>query len=496
MKAVEVEHLVKKFSNVTAIDDISLTAEAGKVIGLISANGAGKTTLLRLLTGLLKPTSGTVRVFGVDPLERAKRTANYSIGYMPQTTGLYEDLTVLENLRFYADLKKVPYDFDKLLEFTSLTSFQKRLVRDLSGGMKKKLSLACTFLGHPKLIILDEPDTGVDPVSRRDLMTMVKDLMTPETVVFWSSFYLDETYDFFDDVFVLNKGKLIFHGRPQEYAVTSDQFEEQIIQLMGGLAERQSDIGRDIPDSKAVPEKVVEVENLVKKYGDFYAVAPSSFQVRRGEVFGLLGSNGAGKSTCFKMLCGLTRPTAGTIKIMGKDIAEQGSEFRSQIGYQTQQFSLYGTMTVRKNLEFFAALYLGYDMAYKERVEKIIHSFNLATVADRPLSECSGGFKQRVSLAVAFLHYPKILFLDEPTSGVDYLNRRVVWRHLRAMAEKGITVLITTHSMNEAALCDRICLFHKGEIIALGSPEELQARAGTRTVGEAFIKLVQNTGAL
>lgn len=514
MQTVKISNLTKKFNNLTAIDNLSLNIEKGKITGLIGADGAGKTTLIRLVIGLLLPDSGNIEVLGYSPtaLRKAGRsnsnTSHLPLGYMPQKFGLYEDLTVIENLKLYADLKNQPYDFDKMLEFTSLKPFQDRLAGALSGGMKQKLGLACTLLGTPEFLLLDEPSVGVDPISRRDLMKMVREMITPETTVLWSTAYLDEAHSF-DTAVVLDKGKCIYNGKPHDLAPTPQEFEEKVIELMGGYKNVPSKIAENYtynetfskdstpqaPPSMGGETLIcpVEADHLEKKYGNFYAVKDNSFCIKRGEIFGLLGPNGAGKSTSFKMMCGLTKPTSGTARIMGIDILKNPEKARSNLGYMAQKFSLYGQLTIRQNLEFFAAAYGIGLFDRKKRVDEIIEVFDFQDVQNQKSEDLPLGFKQRLSLACALIHNPPILFLDEPTSGVDVIARREFWNHITSLAKKGVTILVTTHFMDEAEFCDRISLFYKGEAIAVGTPNELKQKALASTMEDAFITLIKES---
>lgn len=492
MQTVTIKDLNKTFGTTKAVDNLSLEIEKGKITGLIGADGAGKTTLIRLIIGLLLPDSGTVDILGLNPFTQKPELVS-KIGYMPQKFGLYEDLTVIENLRLYADLKHQAYDFDKMLEFTSLSPFQDRLAGDLSGGMKQKLGLACTLLGVPEFLLLDEPSVGVDPISRRDLMKMVREMISPETTVLWSTAYLDEAHSF-DTAVVLDKGKCIYNGKPHDLAATPQEFEEKVIELMGGYKAEPSKIAENYTPIDYSLECSVEADNLEKKYGNFYAVKNNSFCIKRGEIFGLLGPNGAGKSTSFKMMCGLAKPTSGTARIMGIDIVKNPAEARSNLGYMAQKFSLYGSLTVRQNLEFFAAAYGIGLFDRKKRVEEIIEVFGFQNVEDSKSEDLPLGFKQRLSLACALIHNPPILFLDEPTSGVDVIARREFWNHIVSLAKKGVTILVTTHFMDEAEFCDRISLFYKGQTIAIGSPDELKQKAGAQTMEDTFITLIKESG--
>lgn len=491
MQTVTIKNLTKKFNSTIAIDNLSLNIEKGKITGLIGADGAGKTTLLRTIIGLLLADSGEISVLGFNPATQ-KDELNLHIGYMPQKFGLYEDLTVIENLRLYADLKGVPHDFDKMLEFTSLTPFQDRLAGALSGGMKQKLGLACTLLGEPEFLLLDEPSVGVDPISRRDLMKMVRDMISPNTTVLWSTAYLDEAHSF-DTAVVIDKGKVIYQGKPQDLASTPQEFENKVIDLMGGYNKEESLIAKNYEYNSIDVELTVEADNLEKKYGNFYAVKNNTFKIKKGEIFGLLGPNGAGKSTSFKMMCGLAKPTSGTARIMGIDIKKNPELARSNLGYMAQKFSLYGSLTVQQNLEFFAAAYgIGY-LDRGNKIKEIIDVFGLEKYSNTKSEELPLGLKQRLSMACALIHNPPVLFLDEPTSGVDVVTRRDFWNHITSLAKKGVTILVTTHFMDEAEYCDRISLFYKGETIALGTPEELKQKANAKDMETAFISLIKES---
>ncbi|MDD3238352.1 MAG: ATP-binding cassette domain-containing protein [Candidatus Gastranaerophilales bacterium] len=492
--AVEVKNLSKSFGQVKAIDDLSLNVKKGQITGLIGADGSGKTTLLRLIIGFLLPDNGSIVSLGLSP-EKQKALLNKKIGYMPQKFGLYEDLTVIENLKLYADLKNIPYDFEKLLKFTDLERFQDRLAGKLSGGMKQKLGLACALLGEPEFLVLDEPSVGVDPISRRELMQLVRDSITPETTVLWSTAYLDEAQSF-DEAVILDKGKVIYDGKPADLATEPKEFEAKVIELMGGYDESESLIAKHFECNDCSVECPVQALDLCKKYGDFYAVKNNTFHIKKGEIFGLLGPNGAGKSTSFKMMCGLTKPTAGTAKINNIDILENPSKARSKLGYMAQKFSLYGDMTLRENLLFFAGIYGIGLLNRAERVNEIIKIFGFQNMQNQQAKDLPLGLKQRLSLACALIHEPPILFLDEPTSGVDVVARKEFWKHIKGLAAKGVTILVTTHFMDEAEYCDRISLFYRGETIAIGTPAELKRKANANTMQDAFINLIEEHDAL
>lgn len=493
--AVEIKNLTKSFDKgkTNAIDDLSLNIEKGKITGLIGADAAGKTTLLRLIIGLLIAQSGEILTLGENPFTQ-KEILNTKIGYMPQKFGLYEDLTVIENLNLYADLKDVEKNFDKLLEFTDLKRFQDRLAGALSGGMKQKLGLACALLGEPEFLVLDEPSVGVDPISRRELMKLVRDSITENVTVLWSTAYLDEAHTF-DTAVVMDKGKVLFNGKPEDLSTTSQGFEEKVIELMGGYKPEESLIAKSFTLKETGIEYPVEAVDLVKKYGDFYAVKNNTFRIKQGEIFGLLGPNGAGKSTSFKMMCGLAHPTEGTAKIMGADILKDSTKARSYLGYMAQKFSLYGNLNIKQNLEFFSGVYGLSGKKQEEKIQQIIEIFNFQDHLEQNTVELPLGFKQRLSLACAVMHNPPVLFLDEPTSGVDVITRKEFWNHITSLAKKGVTILVTTHFMDEAEYCDRISLFYKGETIAVGTPTELKNSANATTMEDAFINLIQKSEA-
>ncbi|MBS1452990.1 MAG: ATP-binding cassette domain-containing protein [Lentisphaeria bacterium] len=562
---LEVRDLTKRFGAATALDRVSLTLLRGRLNGLAGPDGAGKTTLIRILTGLLGSDSGEIRLDGV-PLAEAVARQGF-IGYMPQKFGLYEDLSVLENLRLYAALNGVPKEkerglFDEMLRFTDLARFSERLAGRLSGGMKQKLGLACALLGRPKLLLLDEPSVGVDPISRRELWSMVGELMEGGMTVLWSTAYLDEA-EHCDKVILLDESKKLFEGPPGELtgrlkgrvfllsepsggrrgalrrvlrepfvrdgviqggsvrfvtapelpdgepqalarklggtlAPAAPRFEDAFIDILGGGPGGESALAAGLsplPDDGAV---VVEADRLTKKYGSFTAADSISFRIRRGEIFGLLGPNGAGKSTTFKMMCGLARPTSGRALVAGRELGRSSGSVRRRIGYMAQKFSLYDGLSVRQNLAFFSGIYGLSGRAQKAKIEEMVEIFHFQNILDDNSGDISLGHKQRLALACATMHGPDVLFLDEPTSGVSPVTRREFWNHINGIVEKGVTVMVTTHFMDEAEYCDRIALIYRGRAIAVGTPDELRqsvADGGTPdpTMEDAFISLVRRS---
>jgi ABC-2 type transport system ATP-binding protein len=571
--AIAFKDLVRRFGKgddeVVAVDGLTATIKAGIITGLVGPDGAGKTTLIRMIAGLLAPTSGTLSVDGLDPTAQGDELRQ-RLGYMPQRFGLYEDLTVLENLNLYAELRGVETEkrdetFERMLDFTDLKRFTERRAGKLSGGMKQKLGLACTLLGDPRVLLLDEPSVGVDPISRRELWKMVGDLAGEGKTIVWSTAYLDEA-ERCPEVILLDKGKPLYCGTPDELAermqgrsrlirniegnrrqvlkraLGSDRvvdgviqgravrvvlkekekpldlsqveagngasldevkprLEDAVIDLLGGGPGGESVVAKLLKDADArdddkAGDVVIEAKNLTKKFGDFAATDDVSFEVKRGEIYGLLGPNGAGKSTTFKMLCGLLKATEGEAKVLGYSLKRSPGEARQRLGYMAQKFSLYGTLSVRQNMEFFSGIYGLEGRNRRERIDAMIDAFALEKYLKMSPDALPLGFKQRLALACAIMHDPSVLFLDEPTSGVDPLTRREFWTHINGAVEKGVTVMVTTHFMDEAEYCDRIGLVYRGKLIASGPPDDLRADAATDenddpSMEEAFIELVE-----
>ena len=579
---VTLHGVTKRFTpqGAPAIAALTASISAGQVTGLVGTDGAGKTTLMRLMAGLLAPSDGRIEVLGLDSL-KDNAALHRRVGYMPQRFGLYEELTVQENLDLHADLRNVTgaerkASFQRLLEFTGLAPFTRRYAGRLSGGMKQKLGLACALLSSPRLMLLDEPSVGVDPISRRELWRMVYELTARGVGVVWSTSYLDEA-EKCAEVIVLNAGQALYQGDPRvmsrdmagrvfllsdiagdrrsvladvlqradiedgviqgaqlrlvtkagavamdagslnagasaTLAATEPRFEDAFVARLGGIpksrpvfetrmAEKQApgdalESDSDSDSETYSREVAVVADGLTKRFGDFTAADHISFSIKRGEIFGLLGPNGAGKSTIFKMLCGLLRATSGKATVDGVDLFRSPSKARSHLGYMAQKFSLYGDLSVLQNLEFFSGVYGLRGERRQAAVRRAIEAFNFAPHLDVNAGDLPLGYKQRLSLACAIMHQPAVLFLDEPTSGVDPITRREFWGYINAMVRGGVTVMVTTHFMDEAEYCDRLALIYGGKTITTGTPDELKASVqrpdeGVPTLEEAFIRLIE-----
>lgn len=566
---LEVSNLHKQFPTkgheTHALRGVSLRAHRGQVTGLVGVDGAGKTTLIRIAAGLLRPSSGSVTVLGLDSVASSLAIQS-AIGYMPQKFGLYEDLSVAENLNLYADLQGVPDSeraerFARLFAMTDLQPYRKRRAGALSGGMKQKLGLACALIKAPSLLLLDEPTVGVDPVSRRELWKIVYQLVEQDDIgVLVSTAYMDEAEQC-DRVVVLHQGQVLANGAPHA-------FTEQVRDCVYSIAPQNGSGARQIytslalhPDvvdatirsgrvrlvttapagtsalakeeltltavdpsfedafstmiprpgydfhpsatpptheTKKADTTIIETRELKRVFGTFTAVSNLSFKVRRGEIFGLLGPNGAGKSTSFRMLCGLLPASSGHISVAGYNLRHSRARARSRLGYMAQQFSLYSQLSIAENLIFFGKAYGLGGKQLRQRIDWAYAEFNLSSWHNKAAGQLPGGYKQRLAMAAALLHEPEILFLDEPTSGVDLFARREFWLRINRFAEQGVTVVVTTHFMEEAEYCDRMLIMSQGKTLATGSPAQIRALAQTAdnqqpSMDDAFIALAEGT---
>ena len=498
MTALTISHLTHRYGKTLALDDLSLTLPRGLTVGLIGPDGVGKSTLLALIAGVRRIQSGELHVLGGDMRKPADRQAlSHRIAYMPQGLGrnLYPTLSVYENIDFHARLFGLPARerrarIARLLEATGLAPFPDRATGKLSGGMKQKASLCCALVHAPDLLILDEPTTGVDPLSRRQFWALVADLQreTAGMTVLVATAYIEEAEPF-AQLWAMDAGKLLVNAPTREVMAGHTNLEDAYIRLLppekqqgtGGL-----DLTPFVPDPRLPP--AIEAHGLTKRFGDFTSVDNVSFTIQQGEIFGFLGSNGCGKSTTMKMLTGLLQATSGTAELLGAPVDAGSVATRMRVGYMSQAFSLYEELTVRQNLALHARLYrLG--ARSKAAIRDALTQFDLADVADVKPSALPLGIRQRLQLAAACLHRPEVLILDEPTSGVDPAARDMFWRHLLRMSrEDKITIFVTTHFMNEAARCDRISFMHQGRVLAVGTPAELVAQYHAPNLEETFVQ--------
>jgi ABC-2 type transport system ATP-binding protein len=545
--AIRCERLARRFGSRSAVAGVSFAVKRGEVFGLIGSDGAGKTTLLQMLAGILGPSAGEGEVLGFDLRTRAAEiTAR--IGYMSQIFSLYGRLTVEENLRFFAELHRVPGAAQaersaRLLDFAGLSRHRQRLARELSGGMQKKLALCCALVHDPPLLLLDEPSTGVDPVSRREFWSILYQALARGTTILVSTPYMDEAERcgrvalMHAGVVValdvparlrgtLRGGMLELVAAPQRAAldavrralpqsrpyVVGDRIRlmaENAVQpllrqavasagiSMSSIREAEPNL-EDVfvsalgdagatPPSEAAPAAApapeapaVEVRDLTVRFGSFTAVDRISLRVRRGEIFGFLGPNGSGKTTTMRVLCGLLAPTAGEALVGGRSVAHDPAGVKARIGYMSQRFSLYDDLTVDENIRFFAGAYGVALDRFASRRAWALALAGLQGQGSMLTRALSGGAKQRLALACAVLHEPEVLFLDEPTAGVDPVARRRFWELIFQLSERGVTVFVTTHYMDEAEHCDTLALLYYGRLIALGSPAQIRTgmRAG------------------
>ena len=498
MTALTISHLTHRYGKTLALDDLSLTLPRGLTVGLIGPDGVGKSTLLALIAGVRRIQSGELHVLGGDMRKPADRQAlSHRIAYMPQGLGrnLYPTLSVYENIDFHARLFGLPARerrarIARLLEATGLAPFPDRATGKLSGGMKQKASLCCALVHAPDLLILDEPTTGVDPLSRRQFWALVADLQreTAGMTVLVATAYIEEAEPF-AQLWAMDAGKLLVNAPTREVMAGHTNLEDAYIRLLPP-EKQQGTGGLDLTPFVADPSlpPAIEAHGLTKRFGDFTSVDNVSFTIQQGEIFGFLGSNGCGKSTTMKMLTGLLQATSGTAELLGAPVDAGSVATRMRVGYMSQAFSLYEELTVRQNLALHARLYrLG--ARSKAAIADALTQFDLADVADVKPSALPLGIRQRLQLAAACLHRPEVLILDEPTSGVDPAARDMFWRHLLRMSrEDKITIFVTTHFMNEAARCDRISFMHQGRVLAVGTPAELVAQYQAPNLEEAFVQ--------
>ena len=474
MNAIEVKHISKRYGPTVALDDCSFNVPKGALYGLIGPDGTGKTTMFRILATLLLPDSGTATIDGYDTVNDM-RAIRRRLGYMPGRFSLYQDLTVEENLRFFATLfgTTIEESYDDIKDiYGQIERFKDRRAGALSGGMKQKLALSCALIHRPSVLLLDEPTTGVDPVSRIDFWDMLATLKRRGITMLVSTPYEDEIKKC--DEIILTRP--VTTPAPDFITTTSTYIKEQ---------------ETEAATKEATDINVISVNHLVKAFGSFHAVDDISFTVRRGEIFGFLGANGAGKTTAMRILSGLSRPTSGTAIVGGYDVRTQYEEIKRHIGYMSQKFSLYEDMTVRENIRLFGGIYGMRDQAIRRKTDELLDKLDIAQYADRLVASLPLGFKQKLAFSFSIFHSPEVVFLDEPTGGVDGTTRRQFWQLIYQAAAKGITIFVTTHYMDEAEYCDRISIMVDGKIRALGTPDELKSRFEKETLGEVFTLLAR-----
>ena len=480
MNAIEVKNVSMRYGGVQALDDVSFAVPKGEVFGLIGPDGAGKTSLYRILCTLLLPEAGKALVDGFDTVRDMKEIRK-RVGYMPGKFSLYQDLTVEENLTFFATLfgTTVEEGYDSIRAiYSQIERFRNRKAGALSGGMKQKLALSCALVHSPSVLLLDEPTTGVDPVSRKELWEMLLMLKERGITIMASTPYLDEVRCC-ERIAFLDHGKIRGIDTPE---VILDRFSDVF---------NPPGIDKYTATESQLTENVIEVEHLVKAFGTFHAVDDISFTVKRGEIFGFLGANGAGKTTAMHMLTGLNQPTSGTGRVVGYDIRTEYEQIKRHIGYMSQRFSLYEDLTVAENIRLFAGIYGMKDDVIRRNTDEVLERLQFADHKNDLVKSLPLGWKQKLAFTVSIFHEPGVVFLDEPTGGVDPATRRQFWELIYDAARRGITIFVTTHYMDEAEYCDRISIMVDGKISALGTPDELKERFHQPDMDHVFTYLAR-----
>lgn len=480
-ESIVVADVSKHYGRVKALDHVSLSVRRGERFGLIGPDGSGKTSLFRIMATLLLPDTGHVTVEGYDTVKDMHVIRNI-VGYMPGKFSLYEDLTVEENLKFFATLfgTTIEEGYDTIKDIYGLIErFRHRRAGALSGGMKQKLALSCALVHQPKVLLLDEPTTGVDPVSRKDLWDMLGQLEEQGITIVAATPYLDEIRRC-QRVAYLSEGQL-------RDVDTPDNILSEFSDVFTPTALSEA----DKPVIGTEREKVITVQHLVKAFGSFRAVDDISFDVYRGEIFGFLGANGAGKSTAMHILTGLNRPTSGEGQVAGYDINTESELIKRHIGYMSQRFSLYNDLTVKENIRLFGGIYGMSDRSIKTETERLLDSLHFADHADDIVGSLPLGWKQKLAFSVSIFHHPEVVFLDEPTGGVDPSTRQEFWNLIYKAAHRGITIFVTTHYMEEAEYCNRISIMVDGKIRTMGSPAELKAKYHEPDMDSVFTLLAR-----
>ncbi len=500
---VNIEGVNHRYGDIKALIDIDLNLAEGGLIGFVGPDGVGKSTLLSIIAGVTKIQDGSVKVLGGDMASKSHRdSVRPQLAFMPQGLGqnLYGELSVEENIRFFSSLFGISKDLtdirmNELLQSTDLAAFSERRAANLSGGMKQKLGL-CTILIHePSLLVLDEPTTGVDPLSRRNFWQLVRDIMRRETntTVLVATAYMDEA-DEFDRLVMMDAGRIFATGAPAEIkkqtdAATLDDAYESLLSS-GWTRTVRAQRSRKPRGNREI---VIEAKDLTRRFGKFTAVDQVNFQIRRGEIYGFIGPNGCGKTTTMKMLTGLLQPSAGTARIYGRVVSAGDTHWLHRLGYMSQQFSLYSELTVRQNLLLHGRLFDLPRDSLDARIADLADEFELTGYMDQLASELPIGIRQRLSLAVAIIHQPELLILDEPTSGVDPLAREKLWESFRTLSEdRNTTIFVSTHYLGEAERCDRVALMNEGRLLADDTPDALLANTKTDSLEDAFVAFIED----
>lgn len=475
---VVVDNISKRYGKVEALRGVSFAVKPGELFGLIGPDGAGKSTLFRILTTLLLADEGTATVGGADVVKDYKEIRR-KVGYMPGGFSLYQDLTVEENLNFFATVfhTTIEENYDLVKDiYQQIEPFKKRRAGALSGGMKQKLALSCALIHKPDILFLDEPTTGVDPVSRKEFWEMLRRLKEQGITIIASTPIMDEARQC-DRIAFINEGQI--HGIDTPECILRE------------FAHILCPPGLEREELRHKGETVIEVDNLCKRFGTFTAVDHISFQVNRGEIFGFLGANGAGKTTAMRMLCGLSKPTSGSGRVAGFDLFTQSEEIKKNIGYMSQKFSLYEDLKVWENIRLFAGIYGMKEREIANKTDELLERLGFTAERETLVKNLPLGWKQKLAFSVSIFHEPKIVFLDEPTGGVDPATRRQFWELIYQAADRGITVFVTTHYMDEAEYCDRVSIMVDGRIEALDTPRELKEKFHAQTMDDVFQQLAR-----
>ena len=485
MTAIEVNNISKHYGKVQALKEVSFSVKKGEVFGLIGPDGAGKTSMFRILCSLLLPETGTATVDGFDVVSQMEEVRK-RVGYMPGRFSLYQDLTIEENLHFFATLfnTTVEKNYEAIKPiYSQIERFKDRKAGALSGGMKQKLALCCALVHQPSVLFLDEPTTGVDPVSRKEFWEILSQLKERDITIVASTPYLDEVRSC-ERVAFLSEGVVKGIG-------TADDILTNFKDIFNPPAIERTTNDKAINATNKEAENVIEVEHLVKTFGSFHAVDDISFTVKKGEIFGFLGANGAGKTTAMHMLTGLNQPTNGTGRVVGFDIRTEYEQIKRHIGYMSQKFSLYDDLTIAENISLFAGIYGMKDDEIRRKTDALLERLNFSEHRNTLVASLPLGWKQKLAFSVSIFHNPGVVFLDEPTGGVDPATRRQFWELIYDAAERGITVFVTTHYMDEAEYCDRISIMVDGKIKALGTPDELKQKFNQPDMDHVFTYLAR-----